>query len=131
MGVGAGTFHPPQRLRSIARPLAAASQPRAATMALRENPKGAALLQFRWLIKPSHPICRRSTSGSLEPSGVDGPWHEHPLVEETGKPTLGAWALVDVWMDGMEVRQFTISSGSARHAAILFMAELDYGLERI
>ena len=136
--VGAGTFHPATFLRSLD-PGAwrcAYVQPsrRPADGRYGENPNRLNIHhQFQVIIKPSPPNIQELYRGSLEAAGLDLRKHDLRFVEDDWEsPTLGAWGLGwEVWLDGMEVTQFTYFQQVGGIALDDVPAELTYGLERL
>ena len=112
--VGAGTFHTATTLRSLG-PDAWRScyvQPcrRPADGRYGENPNRMQhYYQFQVLMKPSPDNIQDLYLGSLEAIGITVAEHDVRFVEDDWEsPTLGAWGLGwEVWIDGMEVTQFT------------------------
>ena len=111
---GAGTFHPATLLRSLditpwATAYVAPSR-RPTDGKYGENPNRlGAYYQFQVLIKPSPENIQDLYLKSLEYLGLDLKEHDIRFVEDNWEsPTLGAWWLGwEVWLDGMEVTQFT------------------------
>ena len=135
---GAGTFHPATLLRSLdSRPWAAAyvaPSRRPTDGRYGENPNRlGAYYQFQVLIKPSPDDIQDLYLKSLEYLGLDLSRHDIRFVEDNWEsPTLGAWGLGwEVWLDGMEVTQFTYFQQAGGIEMDLISAELTYGLERI
>ena len=138
MEVGAGTFHPGTTLRSLgAKPWAAAyAQPsrRPTDGRYGENPNRLQhYYQYQVLIKPSPPDLQDLYLGSLKAIGIDFSLHDIRFVEDDWEsPTLGAWGLGwEVWVDGMEVSQFTYFQQVGGHDCRPVSGELTYGLERL
>jgi len=138
MEVGAGTFHPATTLRSLgARPWAAAyAQPsrRPTDGRYGENPNRLQhYYQYQVLMKPSPPDLQELYLGSLRAIGIDFTLHDIRFVEDDWEsPTLGAWGLGwEVWVDGMEVSQFTYFQQVGGHDCRPVSGELTYGLERL
>ncbi len=138
MEVGAGTFHPATTLRSLgAKPWAAAyAQPsrRPTDGRYGENPNRLQhYYQYQVLIKPSPPDLQDLYLGSLRAIGIDFSLHDIRFVEDDWEsPTLGAWGLGwEVWVDGMEVSQFTYFQQVGGHDCRPVSGELTYGLERL
>ena len=114
MEVGAGTFHPATFLRAIGPENwnAAYVQPsrRPADGRYGENPNRLQhYYQFQVVMKPSPPNFQQLYLDSLEAVGIDALEHDVRFVEDNWEsPTLGAWGLGwEVWLNGMEVSQFT------------------------
>ena len=138
MEVGAGTFHPATFLRAIGpEPWSAAYvQPsrRPADGRYGENPNRLQhYYQYQVVIKPSPPDLQELYLGSLRALGVDPLVHDLRFVEDNWEsPTLGAWGLGwEVWLDGMEVTQFTYFQQVGGLECRPVTGELTYGLERL
>ncbi len=136
--VGAGTFHPATFLRSLdPGPWRCAYvQPsrRPADGRYGENPNRLNIHhQFQVLIKPNPPDIQALYRGSLEALGLDLKKHDLRFVEDDWEsPTLGAWGLGwEVWLDGMEVTQYTYFQQVGGIELDDIPAELTYGLERL
>ncbi len=136
--MGAGTFHPATFLRSLGpRPWRAAYvQPcrRPADARYGENPNRLGhYYQFQVLIKPAPPDIQRTWLGSLAAIGLDIAKHDIRFVEDDWEsPTLGAGGLGwEVWLDGMEVTQFTYFQQIGGIELDPISVELTYGLERL
>ena len=138
MEVGAGTFHPATFLRSIGpEPWSAAYvQPsrRPTDGRYGENPNRLQhYYQYQVVIKPSPIDIQRIYLDSLEMLGLDPLEHDIRFVEDNWEsPTLGAWGLGwEVWLNGMEVTQFTYFQQVGGLDCRPVTAEVVYGLERI
>ncbi|HEY0721754.1 MAG TPA: glycine--tRNA ligase subunit alpha [Gammaproteobacteria bacterium] len=136
--VGAGTFHPATFLRSIGpEPWSAAYvQPsrRPTDGRYGENPnRGQHYYQFQVVIKPSPLDIQELYLGSLKMLGFDPLVHDIRFVEDNWEsPTLGAWGLGwEVWLNGMEVTQFTYFQQVGGLDCKPVTGEITYGLERI
>jgi len=138
MEVGAGTFHPATLLRALGpEPWKAAYvQPsrRPTDGRYGENPNRLQhYYQYQVVIKPSPKDVQDLYLESLKQFGLDLLEHDIRFVEDDWEsPTLGAWGLGwEVWLDGMEITQFTYfqQAGSLDLAPIT--VEITYGLERI
>ena len=138
MEVGAGTFHPATFLRAIGpEPWKAAYvQPsrRPKDGRYGENPNRLQhYYQFQVVLKPSPDNIQELYLDSLRALGIDMTAHDVRFVEDDWEsPTLGAWGLGwEVWLDGMEVTQFTYFQevGGIKCAPVL--GEITYGLERL
>ncbi len=136
--VGAGTFHPETLLKAIGpEPWKVAYvQPsrRPTDGRYGENPNRLQhYYQFQVLMKPSPPDVQNLYIKSLAALGIKPEDHDIRFVEDDWEsPTLGASGLGwEVWLDGMEVTQFTYfqTAGSIELSPI--SVELTYGLERI
>ncbi|MFO1350737.1 MAG: glycine--tRNA ligase subunit alpha [Gammaproteobacteria bacterium] len=136
--VGAGTFHPATFLRSIGpEPWSAAYvQPsrRPTDGRYGENPNRLQhYYQYQVVIKPSPLNLQDLYLGSLEYLGFDSLIHDIRFVEDDWEsPTLGAWGLGwEVWLNGMEVTQFTYFQQAGGLDCRPVTGELTYGLERL
>ena len=136
--VGAGTFNPATALRCLgARPWKAAYvEPsiRPTDGRYGENPfRFQHYFQFQVILKPAPEDVLDRYFGSLEATGIDLREHDVRLVEDDWEgPTLGAWGLGwEVWVDGMEVTQFTYFQQLGGLDVELVPAEITYGLERL
>ena len=136
--VGAGTFHPATLLRALGpEPWKAAYvQPsrRPTDGRYGENPNRLQhYYQYQVVIKPSPKNVQDLYLESLKQFGLNLLEHDIRFVEDDWEsPTLGAWGLGwEVWLDGMEITQFTYfqQAGSIDLAPIT--VEITYGLERI
>lgn len=138
MEMGAGTFHPSTFLRSIG-PEAwncAYVQPcrRPTDGRYGENPnRYQYYYQFQVLLKPSPDNIQELYLDSLRHLGVDPLVHDIRFVEDNWEsPTLGAWGLGwEVWMDGMEITQFTYFQQTGGMECFPVSGEITYGLERL
>ena len=138
MEVGAGTFHPATFLRSLGpEPWRAAYvQPsrRPADGRYGENPNRLQhYYQFQVVLKPSPLDIQDLYLASLRELGVDTLIHDIRFVEDNWEsPTLGAWGLGwEVWLNGMEISQFTYFQQVGGLDCRPVTGELTYGLERI
>ena len=138
MEVGAGTFHPATFLRSIGpEPWKAAYvQPsrRPGDGRYGENPNRLQhYYQFQVLLKPSPDDIQDLYLDSLIAIGIDLKMHDVRFVEDNWEsPTLGAWGLGwEVWLNGMEVSQFTYFQQVGGLSCKPISGELTYGLERL
>ncbi len=136
--VGAGTFHPATFLRAIGpEPWNAAYvQPsrRPTDGRYGENPNRLQhYYQFQVVLKPSPDNIQELYLGSLRHIGLDLLEHDVRFVEDNWEsPTLGAWGLGwEVWLNGMEVSQFTYFQQVGGLECHPVTGELTYGLERI
>src|SRR3954464_2245126 len=89
--------------------------------------------QYQVILKPSPEDVLDLYWNSLRRLGIDLERHDPRLVEDDWEqPTLGAWGLGwEVWMDGMEVTQFTYFQQLGGLELDLVPAEITYGLERL
>lgn len=136
--VGAGTFHPATFLRAIGpEPWHCAYvQPsrRPTDGRYGENPnRGQHYYQFQVVLKPSPDNIQELYIDSLCQLGIDPLLHDIRFVEDNWEsPTLGAWGLGwEVWLNGMEVSQFTYMQQVGGLDCRPVMGEITYGLERI
>ena len=138
MEVGAGTFHPSTFLRAIGpEPWSAAfvqASRRPTDGRYGENPNRLQhYYQFQVLMKP-HPLNIQDIYlESLVSLGLDPLEHDIRFVEDNWEsPTLGAWGLGwEVWLNGMEITQFTYFQQVGGLECRPVTAEMAYGLERI
>jgi glycyl-tRNA synthetase alpha chain len=138
MEMGAGTFHPSTFLRAVGpEPWAAAYvQPsrRPTDGRYGENPNRLQhYYQFQVVIKPSPLDIQELYLGSLKMLGIDTLEHDVRFIEDNWEsPTLGAWGLGwEVWLNGMEVTQFTYFQQVGGLDCKPVTGEITYGLERI
>ncbi|MAC46108.1 glycine--tRNA ligase subunit alpha [Oceanospirillum beijerinckii] len=138
MEVGAGTFHTATFLRSIGPETwnAAYVQPsrRPTDGRYGENPNRLQhYYQFQVVMKPSPSNLQELYLGSLHAMGIDTLEHDVRFVEDNWEsPTLGAWGLGwEVWLNGMEVTQFTYFQQAGGIECYPVTGEITYGLERI
>lgn len=136
--VGAGTDHTATLLRSLGpKPWATAYvQPcrRPADGRYGDNPNRLQrYYQFQVLIKPSPADSQELYLGSLKRIGIDPSMHDVRFVEDDWESAaLGAWGLGwEVWLDGMEVTQFTYFQQVGGFECDPVPAEITYGLERL
>jgi glycyl-tRNA synthetase alpha chain len=136
--VGAGTFHPATFLRAIGpEPWAAAYvQPsrRPTDGRYGENPNRLQhYYQYQVVMKPNPDDILDRYIGSLKALGVDPLVHDLRFVEDNWEsPTLGAWGLGwEVWLNGMEVTQFTYFQQAGGLECKPVTGEITYGLERL
>jgi len=138
MEVGAGTFHPATFLRAIGPESwnAAYVQPsrRPTDGRYGENPNRLQhYYQFQVVMKPSPAEFQDLYLQSLQALGIDSAIHDIRFVEDNWEsPTLGAWGLGwEVWLNGMEVTQFTYFQQAGGLECYPVTGEITYGLERI
>ena len=138
MEVGAGTSHPMTCLRALGpEPMATAYvQPsrRPTDGRYGENPNRLQhYYQFQVVIKPSPDNIQELYLGSLKELGMDPTIHDIRFVEDNWEnPTLGAWGLGwEIWMNGMEVTQFTYFQQVGGLECKPITGEITYGLERL
>ncbi len=138
MEVGAGTFHPATALAAIGpEPMRAAYvQPsrRPADGRYGENPNRLQhYYQFQVMLKPAPLEIQDLYLDSMRQLGFDPLVHDIRFVEDDWEsPTLGAWGLGwEVWLDGMEVTQFTYFQQVGGLDCRPVTGEITYGLERL
>jgi glycyl-tRNA synthetase alpha chain len=138
MEVGAGTFHPGTFLRAIGpEPWRSAYvQPsrRPTDGRFGENPNRLQhYYQFQVVLKPSPDNIQELYLDSLRYLGLDLLEHDIRFVEDNWEsPTLGAWGLGwEIWLNGMEVTQFTYFQQVGSLDCRPVTGEITYGLERI
>ncbi len=136
--VGAGTFHPATFLRAIGPESwnTAYVQPcrRPTDGRYGENPNRLQhYYQFQVILKPSPKNIQTVYLESLEYLGIDMSVHDVRFVEDNWEsPTLGAWGLGwEVWLNGMEVTQFTYFQQVGGLECHPVSGEITYGIERI
>jgi len=136
--MGAGTFHPATTLRALGpKPWRAAYvQPsrRPTDGRYGENPNRLQYYyQFQVILKPAPADSQELYLGSLAALGIDFARHDVRFVEDDWEsPTLGAWGLGwEVWLDGMEVSQYTYFQQVGGIECDPVSTELTYGLERL
>jgi len=135
---GAGTFHPGTFLRCLGKtPWSAAYvEPcrRPTDGRYGENPNRLQhYYQFQVVIKPSVEDIQDLYLESLNNLGIDTKKHDIRFVEDDWEsPTLGAWGLGwEVWLDGMEITQFTYFQQAGGIDLNPTTVEITYGTERI
>ena len=136
--MGAGTFHPATFLRAIGpEPWSAAYvQPsrRPTDGRYGDNPfRLQHYYQYQVVIKPSPEDIQDLYLDSLRAIGIDTQIHDIRFVEDDWEsPTLGAWGLGwEVWLNGMEVTQFTYFQQVGGLECRPVTGEITYGLERL
>ena len=136
--VGAGTFNPATLLRSLGpEPWKVAyvePSRRPTDGRYGENPNRLQhYYQFQVIIKPSPQNIQDLYLDSLKSFGIDPLAHDIRFVEDDWEsPTLGAWGLGwEVWLDGMEITQFTYFQQAGGLDLKPVSVELTYGIERI
>src|SRR5436853_2447748 len=136
--VGAGTFHPATALRALGpeRGRAAYVQPsrRPTDGRYGENPNRLQhYYQLQVILKPAPADSQELYLASLAALGIDAARHDIRFVEDDWEsPTLGASGLGwEVWLDGMEVSQFTYFQQVGGIDCDPVSTELTYGLERL
>ena len=136
--VGAGTMNPATVLRVLGpepwdvayvEPSVRPDDPRYG-----ENPNRLQThTQFQVILKPEPGDAQERYLGSLEALGIDLGAHDVRFVEDNwAQPAIGAWGLGwEVWLDGMEITQFTYFQQVGGHNLDPVPVELTYGMERI
>jgi len=138
MEMGAGTFHSSTFLRAIGPEPWNACHTQASRRPTDgrygENPNRLQhYYQFQVAMKPSPPDMQNLYLGSLKALGFDPLEHDIRFVEDNWEsPTLGAWGLGwEVWLNGMEVTQYTYFQQCGGLACKPVLGELAYGIERL
>ena len=138
MEVGAGTSHPATCLRALGPEpwFAAYVQPsrRPKDGRYGDNPNRLQhYYQFQVALKPAPDNIQDLYLGSLKELGIDLSLHDVRFVEDDWEnPTLGAWGLGwEVWLDGMEVTQFTYFQQVGGIDCSPVLGEITYGVERL
>ena len=138
MEMGAGTFHTATFLRALGpEPWKAAYvQPtrRPKDGRYGDNPNRLQhYYQFQVVLKPSPDNIQELYLDSLRALGIDTKMHDIRFVEDDWEsPTLGAWGLGwEVWLNGMEVTQFTYFQEVGSLPCKPVLGEITYGLERL
>ena len=136
--VGAGTFHPATFLKAIGPESwhSAYVQPcrRPTDGRYGENPMRLQhYYQFQVILKPSPLNIQELYLNSLKMIGIDANVHDIRFVEDNWEsPTLGAWGLGwEVWLNGMEITQFTYFQQVGGLECYPVSGEITYGLERL
>jgi glycyl-tRNA synthetase alpha chain len=136
--MGAGTFHPATFFGALSKkPISVAyAQPcrRPKDGRYGENPNRMQhYYQFQVVIKPSPDDIQTLYLESLQAIGIQTEKHDIRFVEDDWEsPTLGAWGLGwEVWLDGMEISQFTYFQQVGGIEVAPISVELTYGLERL
>ncbi len=136
--VGAGTFNPSTFLRALGPEpyMAAYAEPsrRPTDGRYGENPNRLQhYYQYQVILKPSPENSQELYLASLKELGIDPLKHDIRFVEDDWEsPTLGAWGLGwEVWLDGMEVTQFTYFQQAGGIELFPITVELTYGVERL
>ena len=135
---GAGTMSPHTFLRAIGPKKWSVAYPepcrRPTDGRFGENPNRAQhYYQYQVIIKPSPDQIQETYLESLEKLGISTENHDIRFVEDNWEsPTLGAWGVGwEVWLDGMEVTQFTYFQQCGGIDCHPIPIEITYGLERI
>ncbi len=138
MPAGAGTYHNATFLRSLgSKPwnvayVAPSRRPTDGRYGENPNRLGS-YYQFQVILKPSPDNIQELYLKSLSRLGLDLNAHDIRFVEDNWEsPTLGAWGLGwEVWLDGMEVTQFTYFQQVGGIPCELVSGEITYGIERL
>jgi glycyl-tRNA synthetase alpha chain len=138
MEMGAGTFHPMTFFKALGPDAwnTAFVQPsrRPTDGRYAENPlRAQRYYQYQVILKPAPADVQALYLKSLETLGIDLKKHDVRFVQDDWEsPTLGAWGLGwEVWLDGLEVTQFTYFQQVGGIDLQPISAEITYGLERI
>jgi glycyl-tRNA synthetase alpha chain len=136
--LGAGTFNPATFLRCLGpqpwRTVYVEPSIRPSDGRYGENPyRFQHYYQLQVILKPAPEDILDQYFSSLEAVGIDTRKHDVRLVEDDWEgPTLGAWGLGwEVWVDGMEVTQFTYFQQLGGMDVEVVSGEITYGLERL
>ncbi|MFA6625989.1 MAG: glycine--tRNA ligase subunit alpha [Candidatus Cloacimonadaceae bacterium] len=136
--MGAGTFHPATFFGALGTKPTAIAYPqpcrRPKDGRYGENPnRFQHYYQFQVIIKPSPSDIQNLYLKSLQAIGIEIEKHDIRFVEDDWEsPTLGAWGLGwEVWLDGMEISQFTYFQQVGSVDVFPVSVELTYGLERL
>lgn len=136
--MGAGTFHPATFFGALGSKPTAVAYPQACRRPkdgrYGENPNRLQhYYQFQVIIKPAPDDIQDLYLKSLEAIGIEPAKHDIRFVEDDWEsPTLGAWGLGwEVWLDGMEISQFTYFQQVGSADVFPVSVELTYGLERL
>jgi glycyl-tRNA synthetase alpha chain len=136
--VGAGTFHPNTFFQALSKNdcniayIQGCRRPKDGRYGLNPN-RMQHYYQFQVIIKPSPENIQDLYLNSLKFINIDTKMHDIRFVEDDWEsPTLGAWGLGwEVWLDGMEISQFTYFQQVGCQDVFPVSVELTYGLERI
>lgn len=136
--MGAATFHPAVFLKALGPDpwYAAFAQPcrRPTDGRYGENPNRLQhYYQFQVILKPSPDDFQEKYLGSLKALGINPLEHDIRFVEDNWEsPSLGAWGLGwEIWLDGMEISQFTYFQQMGGLPCKPVSGEITYGLERL
>ncbi|ASM40383.1 glycine--tRNA ligase subunit alpha [Campylobacter sp. RM12327] len=138
MPAGAGTYHQATFLRSLGQKpwnvayVAPSRRPTDGRYGENPNRLGS-YYQFQVIMKPNPANLQELYLKSLEVLGLDLKKHDIRFIEDNWEsPTLGAWGLGwEVWLDGMEVTQFTYFQQVGGIPCDKISGEVTYGLERL
>ena len=138
MEMGAGTFHPATFLKAIGPESWQSAYPQSCRRPTDgrygQNPNRLQhYYQFQVVLKPSPENIQDLYLKSLSAIGIDASIHDIRFVEDNWEsPTLGAWGLGwEVWLNGMEVTQFTYFQQIGGIECFPVTGEITYGLERL
>ena len=136
--MGAGTFHPATFFGALGEKPTAIAYPQACRRPkdgrYGDNPnRFQHYYQFQVIIKPCPDDIQKLYLKSLKAIGIELEKHDIRFVEDDWEsPTLGAWGLGwEVWLDGMEISQFTYFQQVGSVDVFPVSVELTYGLERL
>ncbi|MDI3503890.1 MAG: glycyl-tRNA synthetase alpha chain [Candidatus Cloacimonadota bacterium] len=136
--MGAGTFHPATFFGALGKTPCTIAYPQACRRPkdgrYGENPnRFQHYYQFQVIIKPTPDNIQILYLKSLKAIGIEIEKHDIRFVEDDWEsPTLGAWGLGwEVWLDGMEISQFTYFQQVGSMDVFPISVELTYGLERL
>ncbi|MHA2620462.1 MAG: glycine--tRNA ligase subunit alpha [bacterium JZ-2024 1] len=136
--VGAGTMHPATFFLALGKTPARVAYPQGCRRPVDgrygENPNRLGFYyQYQVILKPSPDEVQDLYIRSLKFLGIDLKKHDLRFVEDDWEsPTLGAWGIGwEVWLDGLEVTQFTYFQQVGGQNLAVISAEITYGLERL
>ncbi len=136
--MGAGTMHPATFFNALGSQPARVAYPqpcrRPADARFGENPNRLGYYyQYQVILKPSPANVREVYLNSLKSLGIDLRQHDVRFMEDDWEsPTLGAWGIGwEVWLDGMEITQFTYFQQVAGLDLSPIPVEITYGVERL
>jgi glycyl-tRNA synthetase alpha chain len=136
--VGAGTMHPATFFVALGETPARVAYPQGCRRPVDgrygENPNRLGFYyQYQVILKPSPDEVQEIYIRSLKHLGIDIQRHDLRFVEDDWEsPTLGAWGIGwEVWLDGLEITQFTYFQQVGGQTLPVVSAEITYGLERL
>ena len=136
--MGAGTFHPSTFFGALGKEVTKVAYAQGCRRPkdgrYGENPNRLQhYYQFQVIVKPSPDNIQNMYLESLQRIGIEIEKHDIRFVEDDWEsPTLGAWGLGwEVWLDGMEISQFTYFQQVGSVEVFPISVELTYGLERL
>jgi glycyl-tRNA synthetase alpha chain len=136
--VGAGTMHPATFFLALGKKPARVAYPQGCRRPVDgrygENPNRLGFYyQYQVILKPSPDEVQDLYLRSLEYLGMDLRKHDLRFIEDDWEsPTLGAWGIGwEVWLDGLEITQFTYFQQVGGQTLPVVSAEITYGLERL